>query len=119
MALAPRDSTHIIRSERRRGSGRGSFHLLLVREASFHCSPLEFFDAPAENHRDSAGDVIGAGVQVSGECGGGCGRVDEDARTRLESGGCGGGCGQVDEDPRACLRVEGVWEGQRRTLALV
>jgi hypothetical protein len=53
------------------------------------------------------------------EGGRGCGQVDEDARTHLESGGCGGGCGQVDEDPRARLQSGGVWEGQRRTLALI
>jgi hypothetical protein len=41
------------------------------------------------------------------EGGWGCGQVDEDARTRLESGECGGGCGQVDEDPRARLQSGG------------
>jgi hypothetical protein len=41
------------------------------------------------------------------EVGWGCGQVDEDARTRLESGGCGGGCRQVDEDPHARLQSGG------------
>ena len=41
---------------------------------------------------------------VDGGCG--CGQVDEDAHTRLESGE-GGGCGQVDEDPRTRLQSGG------------
>jgi hypothetical protein len=41
------------------------------------------------------------------EGGWGCGQVDEDTRTRLESRGCGGGCGQVDENPSARLQSGG------------
>ena len=55
------------------------------------------------------------------EGGRGCGQVDEDARTRLESGGCGGGrgpshsfaewrcVGRSTKDPRAHLRSGG-WQ---------
>ena len=41
------------------------------------------------------------------EGGWGCGQVDEDTLTCLESGGCGGGCRQLDEDPRTRLQSGG------------